>query len=378
MTTSTALTDSGVASLKAPASGQVEHPDALVTGLRLRIGTTGRKAWIVRARNGSKVINRKIGEYPQMGVRSARRAASELIERIKSDRKEARGECTFEELGRKWIERVARERNSTWREQERRLELHVFPAIGDRKLWALSKADMRGLLEGLEGDVLPNRVLALVRAICRWGVSEDYFDRSPAEGIRKPRAEVERDRVLSLPEVAAVWQAANHLGYPSGPWVKALILTAQRRSEVAAMKWRDIDLGEAFWRVPAVDTKNDRGNVVPLSGPVLALLKDLPRFGPYVFSSDGKTHLQSFAKIKQRLDRFVALQHEIEPWRLHDLRRTAATHMVRLGNSTEVVGRVLNHAPTGVTAKVYALHEFVPEKRHALDVYAIALEEALK
>jgi integrase len=111
---------------------------------------------------------------------------------------------------------------------------------------------------------------------------------------------------------------------------------------------------------------------------VLDLLKELPRLGSFVFTTDGEGHINGFAKAKSRLDTYIAAAGgEVKPWTLHDLRRSAATHMVRLGVSEEVVGRVLNHAPKGVTAKVYALHTYAPEKRSALDRWAAELMRAV-
>jgi integrase len=111
--------------------------------------------------------------------------------------------------------------------------------------------------------------------------------------------------------------------------------------------------------------------MVPLSDPAVELLKPLPQLGDYVFSTDGETHIKGFAKAKARLDSFLSAKDgPMEPWTFHDLRRTAATHMGRLGVSLEVIARVLNHARAGVTAKHYALYEYEAEKRSALDRWA--------
>src|SRR5690606_834039 len=89
-------------------------------------------------------------------------------------------------------------------------------------------------------------------------------------------------------------------------------------------------------------------------------------------------HVMNWAKSKARLDQYIAAAGEpLAPWTFHDLRRSAATHMVRLGVPETTVGRVLNHAPQGVTAKVYALHSYAPEKRVALDKWAAELERAV-
>jgi integrase len=145
------------------------------------------------------------------------------------------------------------------------------------------------------------------------------------------------------------------------------------------MRWQDVDLDAATWIIPAAETKSERTHLVPLSAPVVSILRDLPRLGEFVFTSDGRTHVSSYAKAKLKLDEYVAAaQGSLQPWTLHDLRRTAATHMVRLGVSEEIVGRVLNHAPKGVTAKVYALHTYAPEKRSALDRWAAELMRAVE
>jgi integrase len=145
------------------------------------------------------------------------------------------------------------------------------------------------------------------------------------------------------------------------------------------MRWTDIDLDAGTWTLAAGATKADRAHVVPLCPSATAILSELPRLGEFIFTTDGKTHISSFAKVKSRLDGYAsAYGAALKPWTLHDLRRSAATHMVRLGVLEEVVGRVLNHAPKGVTAKVYALHSYAPEKRTALDRWAAEVERSLE
>ena len=368
------LTDAKVAAIKPPKMGQDEHRDTKVTGLRLRVGTSGKKTWTVRARAGEKLINKKIGTYPAMKLAAARGAAEKLLEAIAKDGSTEAIDRTFGAAAEAWVDKVAKPKNSSWKLQERRLQMHVLPHWREKKLAAITRADVRDLVESVEGDVLPGRVLSIVKTIFRYALSRDWVDSSPVEGIAKPSADKARDRVLTMEEAAAIWNAAGLLGFPFGHFLQTLALTAQRRSEVAAMRWTDVDLDAATWIIPGQQTKSDRTHLVPLSAPVVDLLKSAPRLGEYVFTHDGKTHVSGYARAKARLDTFIASAGvQIEPWRLHDLRRTAATHMVRLGVSEDVVGRVLNHAPKGVTAKVYALHTYAPEKRSALDRWAAEL-----
>lgn len=365
------LTDSKVAAFKAPAKGQKEFPDPRVTGLRLRVGAGGTKTWIFRARTGDRTINKKLGSYPGMNLTEARTAALKVVAAISRGGSAEAVERTFGALANHWIEKVAQRNNDSWQYQERRLQLHILPAWRDRKIVDIRRADVRALLDGLEGAVLPNRVLTLIKTIFRYALSQDWIDFSPAEGIRKPQTEKERDRVLTMIDLTQIWQAAEFLGYPFGPYIRLLILTAQRRTEVASMRWDDLDLDAGMWTIPAADTKGERRHFVPLSAAAVQTLKPLPRLGVHVFTTDGRTHMANYAKVKIRLDAYVAASGgRVAAWRLHDLRRSAATHMVRLGIREEVVGRVLNHAVKGVTARVYALHSYAPEKRQAMDIWA--------
>lgn len=372
------LTDAKVAAIKAPATGQEEHRDTKVTGLRLRVGSGGKKTWTVRARAGAKVINKKVGTYPAMKLGAARAAAERLLEALAKDGTTEAIDRTFGAVAEAWLDKVAKPKNSSWKLQERRLEMHVLPKWKDKKIATISRADVRDLIDGVEGDILPSRVLAIVRTVFRYALSRDWIDSSPVEGIAKPNADTARDRVLSMEEAAAIWTAAGLLGFPFGHYLRVLALTAQRRTEVASMRWADVDLEAATWVIPAKETKSKRAHLVPLSAPVVEILRGVPRLGEFVFTHDGETHVSGYAKAKARLDGFIAAAKvEMSPWRLHDLRRTAATHMVRLGVSEEVVGRVLNHASRGVTAKVYALHTYAPEKRSALDRWAAELTRAV-
>lgn len=375
------LTDSRVASITPPASGQEEHPDDIVRGLRLRVGAGGRKSWIVRARVGAKVHNKTLGAYPALSLAKARDEARKLLEALAIDGA-PRVERTFDDLATDWIEKVAMTKNRSWQQQKRRLEIHVLPAWGGRKLATIKRADVRELVEGIEGDVNPNRVLTLVRTLFRYALSRDWLEASPAEGIDKPKVEASRERVLEMSEAARVYAAADLLGYPFAGFVKMLFLTGQRRTEVAAMRWDQIDLVGATWTIPGALAKSGRAHLVPLSPAAVALLKATPQLGDYVWSDNGKTHISGYSKAKLRLDAYLTAAQArqnvaMEPWVFHDIRRTVATHMVRLGVPELVVGRVLNHAVQGITGRVYALHSYAPEKRNALDRWGADLEREI-
>jgi len=277
-------------------------------------------------------------------------------------------------LAEHWIQHVAKPNNRSWNLQERRLHIHVVPRWRSRKLDTIRRADVRDLVEAIEGEVAPNRVLTLIRTLFRYAISRDWIEASPAEAIAKPKMESPRDRVLDVDEIRRAYLAADLLGYPFGGFVRMLFLTGQRRTEVASMRWDNIDMQAATWLIPAAGSKSDRAHLVPLSPVAVVVLRAVPRFGEHVWTHDGTTFVEGYAKAKSRLDAYIAAHGApLLPWRLHDVRRTVATHMVRLGVSETVVGRVLNHASQGVTARVYALHSYAGEKREALDAWAAEL-----
>ena len=375
----TLLTDAKVASIKAPAEGRDEYRDLKVTGLRLRVGTKDTKTWIIRARVGDKIINRKIGKYPAMGVATARTQAEKTLQALARDGSTEGLDRTFGELATTWIDKVAKPKNSSWKLQERRLEMHVFPEWRDRRVTEIRRKDVHDLIDGIEGDNLPNRVLAIIKTVFRFALSRDWIEASPVEGVKPPKPDAMRDRYLEMDEVARVWKAAAIMGHPFGSYLHLLILTGQRRTEVAAMKWDAVALDKGTWKLTADETKSKRAHLVPLAPAARDILKALPRFGPFVFSTDGSTHIKGYSKIKTRLDAFIADDggDVMKPWAFHDFRRTASTHMGRLGVLMEVIGRTLNHAAQGVTAKVYALHQYEPEKRSALDRWAAEVQRAV-
>ena len=198
--------------------------------------------------------------------------------------------------------------------------------------------------------------------------------------------EAPRDRDLSDSEIKAIWPAFGAAGYPFGPMMEILLLTGQRRTEVATMRWVDLDLEAAVWNLPAASTKALRSHSVPLPNTAVEILGALPRFkGPYVFSTTGgQRPVSGYSKAKLRIE--LELNKTLtktggEPltnWQIHDLRRTAASGMAKLGVPIDHIGRVLNHAPRGITATVYDKHSYMPEKRRALDLWCAHLASLIR
>jgi integrase len=227
--------------------------------------------------------------------------------------------------------------------------------------------------------------LAVVRKLFNWAVQRGIIEASPAVGVKAPLPEISRDRILSDDEIRWLWLACDKVGYPFGSVAKLLLLTGQRRNEVAGMTWGEIDLGDkkALWRIPGGRTKNDEAHEVPLSGAALEVITSLPRIKSakgYLFTTNAETHVSGYSRAKRMLDQAMlgiareerGSDTEIPRWTFHDLRRTTASDMARLGISLPVIEKVLNHSSgsfAGIVG-VYQRHSFADEKRNALEAWA--------
>ena len=264
---------------------------------------------------------------------------------------------------------------------ERMVRNEMVKAWGKRPISGIGSREVVDLVQGIaaRAPIQANRVMQTARKLFGWAQKRGVVESNPVEGLDKPGKEQSRDRVLSDAELAAVWAAAGGLGYPYGTLVQMLVLTGQRLGEVARMRWTDID-GEGHWLIPA--TKNDQPHGVTLPPLAREVLAPVRRFsGPYIFTSTGgETPLNGFSKSKARLDKLVAQTTPAdtfaERWVLHDLRRTAASGMARLGVAPHVVEALLNHKSGQIrgVARVYNRFNYAPEVAHALTVWASHVE----
>jgi len=297
---------------------------------------------------------------------------------------------SIENVVQTFIDRYAKAntRETTWKETERLLKKDVVPAWTGRRVQELTRGDVIDLLDQIVdrgSPIAANRTLAAVRRMLAWCAERGIIASSPCHGVKPPSGEHSRDRVLSDDEIRTIWISAEKMGYPYGPLTQLLMLTGQRRDEVAEIRWSEIDLAARTWTLPKERVKNATAHQVPLSAMAIAVLSRLPRIhsrAAYVFTADGEKPTTSFSRPKQRLDRLVvecAATVAAEPvahWTFHDLRRTAATGMARLGVNLPVIEKVLNHTSGsfGGIVGVYQRHSFAEEKRAALEAWGQFVE----
>ena len=394
------LTDLFVERLKPPQTGRDTYVDATFPGLEFRVTETGHKSFSLRYRDATGKQERYTWPYPAFRPADARKAASAVLHRLeaggdpageKRARRARRAEFgaedeTFAGVARRYLKQQVEKNTaaSTYRETARIIDKDVIPVWGKRPFRSIARRDVSALIDAKAesgAEVQANRVLARLKTLFGWAVTKDLTEKNPCEGLRPPTKERARDRVLNEISIVAFWTATDELGWPFGPLFRLLLLTAQRRDEVATMEWAEIDLERRLWSLPRERAKNDQGHDVHLSTQAAAILAALPHIGGaggYIFSTNGRTPVSGFSRGKERLDGLMtaSLGQDVEPWILHDLRRTAATGMARLKIAPHVVDRVLNHTSGTIrgVARVYNRFEYLDERKAALEAWGHAVE----
>ena len=410
------LTDLGIKKLPIPESRR-EVPDGRIVGLYLVIQPSGAKSWAVRYRAFGIPRKLTLGGYPAVDLAMARRRAQEALGDVaggkdpgaakKAVREAAKAERKaetdkVERIAELFIERYVKRSGRVgagWGKEIGRLfKIEILPRIGDKRIGDVKKRDINDILDAIAdrgSPVTANRCFAVLRKFFNWARDDrDLITVSPCAGVAARSEERSRDRVLEDEEIRLAWGAFEAVGWPFGPIGKLLLLTGARRSEIAEASWREIDLAAKTLTLPGSRTKNDKPHVIPLSDAAVDTIQALPRIegkSGLVFSTTGATSVSGFSRSRETIDRFIldALRREAAargddpeavvapgPWTLHDLRRTVATNLQKLGVRLEVTEAVLNHVSgsrAGIVG-VYQRHEYAEEKRAALDAWARRLD----
>ena len=393
-----ALTAKAVEAAKPDAEKRREIPDAGLSGLYLVVQPSGAKAWALRYRFGGKPAKLTLGRWPIMGLSDARAVAADALGKIEAGQnpaaekkatKAAKLEAQLSErdLVKTLLAQFQKRHLSKLKSGEHAwqfLERFVLPAWGDRDIHTISKRDLIDLLDEIADSgrmTTANRVLAHTRKFLNWCVERDVLGASPAAGVKPPAKETSRDRVLSDDEIKWFWKACDRVGQPWGPMAKLLLLTGQRLNEVAQMT--DAEVTGDLWHLSSDRTKNGRAHDVPLSDAARAVLSEVERIRGrvgYVFTTTGESAVQGFHKGKAHIagameaiaEEDIGQAVDIPHWGFHDLRRTAATGMARLGTPVRVTEAVLNHisGTGGGIVAVYQRHDYADEKATALNTWA--------
>lgn len=383
------LTPKQLDSLSPAEDKRYEIRDELVRGLLIRVSRTGGKVWYLATRVDGVLRRIKLGTYPVLSLKDAREKAQSLLRDIQlgtfqqRDVEPAPPVLTLGDVIPQFITRYARRQTKDWKGTESILQrmsgLHGMP------INTIKRGDVTRELERLISDIgakggkgtRANRGLAAIKKLYSWCVDQGIVENSPVVGLKPPFKEESRDRVLTDDEIIAYWKGCEAEGYPFEQFGKLLLLTGQRRQEIAAMRLSELDLNRGTFTLKADRTKNSTAHIVPLSRQALDILRSIPRFlgSDYVFTSTGRTPISGFGRLKDRLDTFVGL--DAEDWRFHDVRRTVATNMAILKVPPHIIEAVLNHKSGIVSgvASIYNRHAYLDEKREALQTWADRVTE---
>jgi integrase len=396
------LNEEVIKRLPAPSTGNriTYFADARIQGAQaprgfgVRVTAAGAKSFVLNYRSGVKERRYTIGNWPDWSALRAVREARNLRQRIdrgqdpqgekNASRRPAGGNVAA--LLDKFMSEYVRSGSGSLRSAaaiESAFNRLVKPQIGKVGIYDLKRSHIVSMLRDAadkSGPVMADQTLAYVRKAFNWYAvngEDDEFVSPIVRGMARTRPrERARDRVLSDYEIGQIWRALGGAGI-FGALAKALLLTAQRRDEVAHMRRKEIGK-DGIWTIPAERYKTKRPNYVPLSPAALAVIEAQPMIDgcDYVFASRVKTPFTAFGKNKAKLDKRLLAATKVDPipnWTLHDLRRTAKSLMARAGVRPDISERVLGHVIGGVEG-TYDRHSYIDEKRDALEKLAAMIE----
>lgn len=374
-----ALTDKTLSALK-PKPKRYELQDTYCPGLSVRVTPEGRKTFNVKYRYGLQQKRMSLGVYPRMSLVEARSRAMEAMRHVDEGtdpaKRRRQPEYRIEAVVTEFIQRYAKARNRKWMESERILWRELVAVFGQRDIRELKRDHILEIMDNAVdrgAHYQANRILANVRKLCNWCIERGILETSPAIGLKAPTKEIARERRLSDTEIVALLRACRNDVYPFRQFVPLLLATAQRRGEMANMRWSELDFENRTWSIPPERSKNGKAHVVPLSTYALELLAEVPRFldCDYVFTTTRRSPVSGFSKALRRLWQATGS----DDWRYHDLRRTAASGLARARVEPHVIEKILNHITGKISgvAAVYNRYEYADEAREALEAWGAVL-----
>lgn len=386
-----AITDAAISRAKRDAAkdgARRELADTGEKGLRLRVTPAGSASWVLGCRDREGAARRfPLGSYPAVGLRDAREAARALRHKVRikgadpvaerrQERKAAQDAADGIGTLTALLDHYGAVRGvqlRSWPDCRRRIA-SVFAPHMDRPLASLTAADLQATADRHPSQQAGAAAVRYIRPLLRWAGKRGMVGAGIA-ALDPPATVRQRERVLIDAELAAIWRGADAKGVPAtfGTLVRLLILTGQRREEVAAMAWPELSADRETWTIATARQKSKAAHVVPLTDAVRVMLPPEPdaatRTTDLVFpGATGKTPFSGWSQAKAALDKAAG----VSDWRIHDLRRTVATGLQRLGTRLEVTEAVLGHVSgsrAGVVG-IYQRHDWATEKRDALAAWA--------
>jgi len=386
-----------------PGSRQTDIAVADTPGLSLRLTCDwvdkrgkprpGSKTWTARYRRHSDGRQRRatIGPYPAVSLADARQRFRDLQNDVSTGidpvavKQARRGAGTFKDVADNWMRRIGKDKATASQNDDRHLlDMNILPVIGDLKIKEIDRRDAERVVDAVIDRgalVRANRTLTLMRTIFRWAIKRGECIGDPTASIDKNKEEP-RDRVLTDGELRTLWDKLDTAPMSDGTrvMIRLAAVTAQRIGEVATIAKTDLALDglTPVWTIPAARAKNGKEHRVPLSPLAISLMEralSLAGDGLWVFpnpSNEGPVDPHAATRAVSRMRKSNKLG--VKDFRIHDLRRTAATGMGDLGQDDFTIGLVLNHSGKGVTRRVYNKSNYDAPKRLALEAWARHVE----
>lgn len=364
-------------------------------GFGLRVAPSGKKSFIYMYRFEGRPRRMTLGQFPKVSLAQAHQLHAQARAKLErgidpgaeslNRKRAAASAATVQELVDQYMEKHAKPRKRSWREDERILHKEVLrdAGWGKRKAKDITRRDVIELLDSIVergAPIAANRTFGVIRKMFNFAISRDIVSVSPCTAIVAPSAENRRDRVLSEQEIGLLWKgldtapvsAQTRLG------IRLIIATAQRNGEVVGARKEEFDLKQGWWTIPGERAKNGLPHRVPLNDTALEVIQELLQLNneerednPYLFPSPHQSGPILADALSRAVHRSITGKNPHIPiahFTPHDLRRTAASHMASLGVSRLVIGKLLNHVERGVTA-IYDRHSYDSEKRQAMDAW---------
>lgn len=396
------LTDEKIASLgAAPTGKRIDIFDTVLPGLVLRVTDKGVKSFAVRYRYGSRTLRYTIGKTPPLKLRKAREIAHPLLASARQaqnpmdEKRAAKAARDRSPACEKVVERFIKHQDKRVvdgdlkaahaAEVARLLRKQVAKPWKARTLASIEAEDVAALLDEIGSLSTKRHTFFALRSLFKWAKGVGIVDSSPiGEDFPTPAKPSDRERVLEERELKSVWRTVIGTYSTYHAILQLLIVTAQRRDEVAEAEWSEFDLAKAVWTIPAKRTKNRKTHRVPLTALAIQIIRNIPRGDPILLfpgqAKEGKTYREGqsrrktfsgWSRSKHRLDDFAGVRN----WRLHDLRRTAVTWMATAGVEPHVIERIINHSSGEISgvAAVYNRATYEKKMRDALDKWSLNL-----
>lgn len=375
-----------------PAAKPYELRDALRPGMALVVHPTGIKTWILRYWLNGKFYRITLGRYSAdaaskdgLTLAAARELAREKRAKVEAgdnpaeDRKRAAaGKADFVEAV--WDDYVARHlepnaKASSVTKFKGIFKNQIKPKWKGRRIDTIDKRDVLEIVDesAKRGPHAANSVVTVLSSFFGWCMSRDIVKVTPMLGVKKPTVEASRERTLSDNELKTIWKGCDNakVNPAYAALVRLLILTGCRRTEVAEMQWTELDLANRAWIIPGERTKNAQEHRVYLTDSMLAIIESMPRVEDckFVLTTREKAAISGFSKMKAFLD---AATPKLAHWTLHDMRRTIASGLARMGVALTTIERVLNHQSDSFSplVRTYQRHDFAPEMQKAWELWS--------